>query len=133
MAKISAPRAPDMKYSTKILGWGPDALSFIEYPDCNFVVIFNDNAPEELQEIAIIHETAPLLADPVVGDTMIICGKVFEITAIGFEALHTLRTLGHCTLNFKAGSEPEMPGCIMLHGEHISVADFKVGAKIEIY
>lgn len=122
-----------MKYSVTIKGWGADALIFLDDPTSNFIVIFNENAPEELAEIAILHTIAPLTADPVVGDTFSICGKEYKITAIGNEALHTLRTLGHCTLNFKGSSTPELPGCIMLKGDRLSASDIKVGGKIEIY
>lgn len=123
-----------MKYGTKITGWGEDALGFLELEECNFIIIFNDNAPEELAEIAVLHEKAELRVDPAVGDTVIIGSKVFDITAVGDEALHTLRTLGHCTLSFKGGSEPERPGCIMLEGsEPLEASDIKIGAVIEIY
>ncbi len=123
-----------MKYVTKVTGWGEDALGFLELEDCNFIIIFNNNAPAELAEIAVLHEKAELKADPAVGDTVIIGSKAFDITAVGSEALHTLRTLGHCTLSFKGGSEPERPGCIMLEGgEALTPDDIKVGAAIEIY
>ena len=124
-----------MKFSTTIKGWGSEALEFLppnDAEDNNFIIIFNENAPEELADLAILHPEAPLTADPEVGDTVMICGKRFTISSIGFEALHTLRTLGHCTLNFKGGPEPEMPGCIMLEGDQLTVEDIQVGAKIEI-
>ena len=67
-------------------------------------------------------------------DTMILCDKAFTITAIGDEALHTLRELGHCTLSFKGGETPERPGCIMLKGDVPLVKDdMKMGASIEVH
>lgn len=122
-----------MKYHATITGWGEDALGFLEDADMNFIVIFNDNAPEELKEISILHTIEQLGEDPAVGDTMILCGKTYDITAVGSEAKQTLRQLGHCTLSFKGGSEPERPGCIMLEGEPFSASDVKVGGTIEIY
>lgn len=125
-----------MKFSTTIKSWGSEALDFLppnsDEEDNNFIIIFNENAPEELADMAILHPAAPLTADPVVGDTVNICGKSYKISAVGFEALHTLRTLGHCTLNFKGGPEPEMPGCIMLEGEQLTASDIQIGGKIEI-
>lgn len=121
-----------MKYSTKITGWGNDALFFLDEP--GFVIIFNDNAPEELADISILHEQAPLLQEPAVGDTLIIGSKVFDITAVGEEAKHTLRELGHCTLTFKPANEADRPGCIMLAGdEPLTEDDIKVGVEISIY
>ena len=125
-----------MKFSTTIKSWGSEALDFLppnDSEDNNFIIIINENAPEELLDISILHPAAPLTADPVVGDTVMICGKKFTISAVGFEAPHTLRTLGHCCLNFKGGAEPEMPGCIMLEGNQLTVEDVKVGGKIEIF
>lgn len=122
-----------MKYHATITGWGEDALGFLEIEDCNFIVIFNSNAPEELAEISILHTIETLREDPAPGDTLLFCGKVYNITAVGEEAKQTLRTLGHCTLSFKGGDVPERPGTIMLEGEPISPSDIKVGGTIEIY
>lgn len=122
-----------MKYCATITGWGEDALGFLADEDCNFMILFNEGAPAELAEIAVLHTKAELAADPAVGDTMMICDKVYDITAVGDEALHTLRQLGHCTLSFKGGSEPERPGCIMLEGEPLRPEDVVKGGTIEIY
>jgi PTS system glucitol/sorbitol-specific IIA component len=118
-----------MKYSTTITGWGVEALDFL---DEGFVVIFDTNAPEELAEIAILHEHAEVTADPAPGDSVSFCGKTYTITAVGDEALHTLRTLGHCTLVFSGAAEAELPGQIVLKGERPTAADIQVGGKIEI-
>lgn len=122
-----------MKYSANIIGWGEDALGFLEDEEMNFIIIFNENAPEELREIAILHEISTLHSEVEVGDTFIICDKVFDVTAVGYEAQHTLKELGHCTLSFKGGSVPERPGCIMLEGEPLKAADIRVGGKIQIF
>ena len=122
-----------MKYCSTITGWGPDALGFLEEEDCNFLILFNEDAPEELAEIAVLHTKAELAADPAPGDTLVLCGQVYDVTAVGDEALHTLRELGHCTLSFKGGSEPERPGCIMLTVEPLTAAVIQKGGTIEIY
>lgn len=122
-----------MKYCSTITGWGEEALGFLSDEECNFLILFGENAPEELAEIAVQHTDAVLHADPVPGDTLIFCGKTYDVTAVGSEAVHTLRTLGHCTLSFKGGSEAERPGCIMLEGEPLSPDDVTVGATIELY
>jgi len=106
-----------MKYYCEITSWGEESLLFLDDPNANFIIIFNNNAPAELAEFSVLHTPANYNADPAVGDTMIICDKAFTITAIGEEALHTLRELGHCTLSFKGGETPERPGCIMLQGD----------------
>lgn len=123
-----------MKYHTVITGWGELALSFLEYPESNFIILFNDDAPPELAEVSVLHSKSELLTPPATGDTLIIGKKVFEITAVGSEVQSTMQELGHCTLIFKGGSEPERPGCIMLHGEEpLTAADIQVETVLEIY
>lgn len=123
-----------MKYSAKITGNGPDAFAFLGDPDTNFIIIFNDDAPPALAELCVLHEKSELLADVAVGDTVIIAGKVFTASAVGSEVNQTLGGLGHCTIDFKGGPEPERPGCLMLEGDDaITEADLVAGAKIEIF
>ncbi|MBR4152284.1 MAG: PTS glucitol/sorbitol transporter subunit IIA [Selenomonadaceae bacterium] len=123
-----------MKYHTIIKGWGNAALDFLEDPESNFVIIFNEDAPPDLAEVSILHTKERLLATPEVGDTVLIGEKVFDITAVGEEAKSTLKNLGHCTLCFKGGSVPERPGCIMLEGEEpLLKSDIQVEVPIEIY
>lgn len=122
-----------MKYSVTITGIGPDALFFLEDCSTNFLIIFNESAPPELQEISILHTETELQGNLEIGDTVTICGKTFKISAIGSEATHTLKTLGHCTLGFNGGDTPERPGYIMLEGEAITPDDIVNGMKIEIY
>ena len=123
-----------MKFYCEITSIGEQSLLFLDDPNANFIIIFNNNAPEELAEFSVLHTPANYNADPVVGDTLIIGDKAFTITAIGDEALHTLRELGHCTLSFKGGDTPERPGCIMLQGDAPLVKDdIKMGVTIEIH
>ena len=123
-----------MKYHSTITGWGENALFFLEDPDSNFIIIFNEDAPPELADISVLHTKSQLLGEPAPGDMMFIADKVFTIPVVGDEAKSTLRDLGHCTLVFKGESEPDRPGCIMLEGdEKLLVADIKEGATIEIH
>ena len=123
-----------MKYYCEITSWGDEALLFLDNPEANFIIIFNNNAPAELAAFSVLHTPGNYNADPAVGDMMVVCEKAFTITAIGDEVLHTLKELGHCTLSFKGGREPERPGCIMLDGDVPLVReDVRMGATIEIY
>ena len=120
-----------MKYSSEITGWGSEAKAFLK--ELNYIILFNDNAPSELAEISILH-TAELHGDIAVGDTVIIGDKVFEITAVGDEAQHTFKELGHATINFAGRDVPDLPGHIMLKGdEPLTEEDIQKGVKIEIY
>ena len=123
-----------MKYNVTVTGLGDMALAFLDPAmEMRFVILFNDNAPAELAELAILHTAAELTEAPAPGDTMKIGEKTYKITAVGDEAIHTLATLGHCTLAFTADTEPYRPGCINLDGEVITEADVANGAVIQIF
>ena len=123
-----------MKFYCEITHWGEESLLFLDDPNANFIILFDNSAPEELVEFSVLHTETEYSEDPAVGDTVIVCNKAFTITAIGDEALHTLKELGHCTLSFKGGDAAERPGCIMLQGdEPLTKDDIKAGATIEIY
>lgn len=121
-----------MKYSSKITGWGPEAISFLK--ELNFLIVFNDDAPPELAEISVLHTKSPLLGEINKGDTMIIGEKAFDVTAVGDEARNTFRSMGHATLNFAGGDIPSLPGHIMLHGDSLlTESDIQKGVKISIF
>lgn len=123
-----------MKYSAKITGWGSEAFSFLDEEEMNFIVLFDEDAPPELGEISVLHTKTSMVDEPKVGDVLKLCGKTYTITAMGNEALHTLRTLGHCTINFCGGNEAERPGCMMVTGpEAFKAKDAFEGGEIEIY
>lgn len=123
-----------MKYFSEIVDWGKDALFFLEDEEANFIILFNEDAPPELAEISVLHTKTQLLCELAVGDTVIIGDKPFDITAIGDEAAHTLKELGHCTLCFKGEPLADRPGCIMLKGENpLLKQDIQKGHVIEIH
>ena len=123
-----------MKYDVTITGLGDMALAFLDPAmEMRFVILFNDDAPAELAELAILHTKAELTEAPAPGDTMTIGEKTYKITAVGDEAIHTLKELGHCTLAFTADTEPYRPGCINLDGEIITEADVANGTVIQIF
>lgn len=121
-----------MKYNSKITGLGIDSLHFLEDKDCNFIIIFNDNAPEELAEISVLHENTELKEIPQVGGIVKICGKKYIITCVGSEVEHTLKELGHCTMSFNGKDETSQAGTIELKGEQMKPSDIVVGGYIEI-
>lgn len=120
-----------MKYDTLITGWGECALEFLN-EDCNFLIIFNDTAPQELADISVLHTTAEITKEPAVGDTLYLCDTKYTITAIGSEALHTLKELGHCCLSFAGADTALRPGNIELKGPQFTEELLQVGGKLQI-
>lgn len=123
-----------MKYHVKIVGHGPEAFSFLGNPDGSFFILFNEDAPEELAEISVLHTKSDVYENPAVGDTVKIAGKEFIITAVGAEVPYTLKELGHCTINFSGDSEAELPGYMTLAGcDVLTETDLQAGVEISIY
>jgi glucitol/sorbitol PTS system EIIA component len=117
-----------MKYSVKVVKLGEMVQEFIEE---KMLIIFNENAPEELAEISVLHTIDALKEDVEVGDTIEIGNIKYEVVAVGWEANKTLRELGHCTLKFKNSNTADLPGVINLRGEELK--EIKIGETISIY
>lgn len=123
-----------MKFQVRIVGHGAEALSYLGDPDNSFFILFNEDAPDELAEISVLHTKSEVYEKPEVGDTMKIGRKEYVITAVGIEAPYTLREMGHCTINLSGGAEAALPGCIVLAGcEVLTEEDLQNGTEVSIY
>ncbi len=119
-----------MKYKSEITGWGQEALTLLD-PTCNMLVLFNDDAPDALKDISILHSIAELKEDIVTGDTITIGDISFEVTAVGREANATMRDMGHCTISFNGKEVVDRPGVIEVKGK-ISESDLEKGVQITV-
>lgn len=116
------------KFFAKVTSIGEFAVEFMEE---GVLVFFGQNAPEELQEHAVVHDSAhPLTEDVVVGDTVRIGDHSWEVLAVGNVANDNLRNLGHLVLKFNGLKEPEMRGDINVAEEKIPPID--PGLEVEI-
>lgn len=116
-----------MDYKSTVTGIGPLVNEFIEQ---EMLIVFNENAPEALAEMAVLHTITPMDQEVKPEDVVILGDKSYVVTAVGAEANHTLSTLGHCTFCFRATKEAELPGHIELEGD--GMPDIKIGDPFEI-
>ncbi len=116
-----------MSYKTTVTEIGPMVQDFIGE---KMIIVFNDNAPDALREMAVLHSIEEVTDDIKVGDKIIISGKEYEVTAVGEEANETFRTMGHCTFSFHGSDTAKIPGHVELKGE--GMPEFTVGCTIEI-
>lgn len=118
-----------MKYLVEVVKVGSMVKELLSE---NMMIIFNENVPEELAEISVVHTISKLKENIIVGDRIKIGDLKYEVVAVGKEANKTLKELGHCTFKFKDSDIPDLPGVINLKGDKEPVK-VKVGDIIYIY
>lgn len=116
-----------MDYRTVVTGIGEMVSEFIRH---GMLIVFDDNAPAELAEMALQHTKADMEKDVQAGDVVVLGDSDYVVTAVGSDANRTLRTMGHCTFKFSGKAEAEMPGQIELDGK--SLPSVKPGDQFQI-
>lgn len=105
-----------MKYKVEITSIGPLAGDLLTAGD---MVIFEQCEMEALAEVCFMHTRGDLAEPVAVGDKVMIGESSYTVAAVGEEAQHTLKTLGHCTLKFTDDPKVELPGQINLKGDGV--------------
>jgi PTS system glucitol/sorbitol-specific IIA component len=117
-----------MDYKTTVTRLGD---TYGEIFEQGMVVVFNENAPEELADLSALHTPAKLPGDVKPGDEVVLGDKRYTVTAVGSEANYTLGKMGHCTFVFTGTDKAELDGHIVLKGS--GMPDLKKGSPFEIY
>ena len=117
-----------MKYDVTITGIGDFSLQLLQLRES--MIIFDKDVPYEYLEMVISHTKSDIKGNISVGDIVVIADKEYKITAIGSEALKTLKEHGHCTLIFNGAGSVEQPGQIALAGR--GIPRVMVGDKITL-
>ncbi|MEA5002818.1 MAG: PTS glucitol/sorbitol transporter subunit IIA [Christensenella sp.] len=117
-------------FKTDVVDIGPLVQDLAE--EGGFIIVFNDNAPAALAEMAVLHTKCELERDVAPGDQVILGNSAYRVTAVGAEANHTLASMGHCTLKFSGYADVELPGQMELDGGGI-VPEIQVGDSFEIH
>ena len=85
------------------------------FKEDRIVILFGPHAPQELRDIAVIHEFEFLTEEPLkAGGTIQFGDEEYEITAIGSHANKNLKELGHISLYFHEPSDDVLPGAVFL-------------------
>ena len=112
-----------MKYEVTVTAIGDFVLPFMQTRES--VILFNKDVPYEYENMVVAHTKAELAADIVPGDKVSLADRSYTVTAVGDEAMKTLREHGHCTIVFTGKDAEEQPGQIMVKGD--GVPRFMVG------
>lgn len=99
-----------------VLEVGEDAPLMMEE---GMMILFNDTVPQELKDIAVIHNGRDIAPELQAGDVMQIGNESFEVLFVGSKANETLNELGHATFSFDGCSQSELPGTICLEKKAI--------------
>jgi len=117
-----------IKYQATITAIGPYVAEFIDH---NMLVLFGDQAPEELAEFSIIHDGKELKGTLMVGDVVFLGDAEFKILAVGDVANNNLKNLGHVILKFNGETEPEMPGDVCVEARPLPAIEPGLVIRIE--
>ena len=115
-----------MKYEVTVTAIGDFVLPFMQTRES--VILFDKDVPYEYENMVVAHTKANLSADIVPGDKVSLADRSYTVTAVGAEAMKTLREHGHCTIVFTGKDAVEQPGQIMVKGD--GVPRFMVGDVI---
>ncbi|MCG1009552.1 PTS glucitol/sorbitol transporter subunit IIA [Salinicoccus sp. ID82-1] len=96
----------------------------------DMLILFNETAPQELKDIAVIHNGSGVTEPVAAGDYMHLGDTSFEILFVGDVANETLRDLGHATFNFNGESHSDLPGTVCL--EKKEIPELREGQEIII-
>jgi len=103
--------SPDVRLDTTVTAIGELADTFLAE---GIVVLFGDDAPEELQEVAVVHHATVNAGGVSPGDRVLVSGgdgdAVIEVLAVGDVANDNLVNLGHLVLKRNGSTEAALPG-----------------------
>jgi PTS system glucitol/sorbitol-specific IIA component len=89
---------------------GPMALDFEED---KVLIFFGPQAPDELREVAIIHEVVKSdITSITAGQHFHIDDQEYQVVSVGTEACHNLLELGHISVYFSEPPADILPGSI---------------------
>ncbi|AWW26772.1 PTS glucitol/sorbitol transporter subunit IIA [Acetobacterium carbinolicum] len=116
-----------MDFTTEITQIGEMVEEFLKE---KLLIVFDENAPPELAEIAVLHTKKEFIREVKEGDAVRFGDVVYEVTAVGHEANITLESMGHCSFCFTGEDQVKLPGQIELKGQGIPAV--KIGDPFQI-
>lgn len=113
--------------TTTIKSIGSQAHMFEEE---NMLILFGDNAPDDLKDFCYIIDVKPLASEIETGMTLSIDNQAYTITAVGDVVTKNLSDLGHITIKFDGKTAADLPGTLHVKGAAFPVIE--AGATLTI-
>lgn len=85
----------------------------LDFKEEKILILYGPEAPQELKDIAVIHEfedKTNLTLEA--GGTIIIGGQEYQLEGVGSEATKNLKELGHISIYFNKKPEDILPGAV---------------------
>lgn len=105
-----------LKYYAVIHEVGPMVAELFPH---GILIFFGETAPQELREVALVHNKTQLLSDLEAGDFLKVSPPGgdqqicwYRLTAVGTMANTNLAELGHLVIHFDGASIANLPGTI---------------------
>ncbi|PTL37522.1 PTS glucose transporter subunit IIABC [Alkalicoccus saliphilus] len=96
----------------------------------NMLILFHEDVPQELKEIAVVHNNKNLQNKVESGDYLVLNEEKFEILFVGSKANETLEEMGHATIQFNGQSTSDLPGTICVEAKTIPALEAAQEIKI---
>ncbi|MBT2725002.1 PTS glucitol/sorbitol transporter subunit IIA [Bacillus sp. ISL-46] len=115
-------------YKSVVKEVGALALAF---EDEKVNILFGPQAPQELKEVSIIHESVIDNSEESIieGGVFQVDDQQYKITAVGSAANNNLRELGHISIYFSEPEDHVLPGAVFV-SPHV-LPKYKNGSVIE--
>lgn len=117
-----------MIYKTKVVKLGSLVESFKSE---KMMILFNENAPEELVDYCVLHDGNQLQEFIQIGDVFQINQRQYKIVFVGNQVQKNLQDLGHITLRFNNNEDAEsLEGSLYL--EDLPIGSINQGDELTI-
>lgn len=108
-----APPTDTELYCTEVVAVGAQAR---ELAQGGVLVLFGEQAPQELHDFSVLHRPSSAVEGPAVGDVLVLGDTALPVLAVGDVVAANLLQLGHLDVKADGRTEPAMPGdlCVPL-------------------
>lgn len=107
-------------YQTTITSIGEQVPAFV---NAGILILFSDEAPEELRDISVLHHADIREDGPQAGDMIKIGNLALPVLAVGHVVADNLLNLGHLDLKADDRTEAKLPGDVCVPKGSLAVPE----------
>ncbi len=112
-------------FEAKVIQVGPEAQNMIQ--DANMLILFGEEAPEDLSEYCFKIDNKNLLGSILEGGKLVVDNQEYSISSVGNVVEKNLTGLGHITISFDGSKEGSLPGTLHVVADQAVVIDNSLG------